>query len=79
MPLYEFVLRTAGRPDEVRISDYNGLAEGDGIRIVGRHWVVAAKEAATGERADRLPVAERIIVVRAVDRDVPGSSVPARA
>ena len=64
MPLYEFVLRVAGRPDEVRISDHNGLCKGDAITIAGRPWIVAAKEHPTTERPDRLPVEERIIIVR---------------
>lgn len=64
MPLYEFVLRRSGRPDEVRISDLNGLSDGDEITIDGRRWTVAAREPATSERRDRLPVAERIVLVR---------------
>jgi len=64
MPLYEFVLRAPGRPDEVRISDQNSLCEGDTITILGRRWIVAAKEPAATERPDRLPVEERIVVVR---------------
>lgn len=64
MPLYEFVLRAPGRPDEVRISDYNGLCEGDEITIASRRWIVAAKEPATTERPDCLPVEERIVVYR---------------
>lgn len=64
MPLYEFVLRRPGGPDEVRISDSNGLRDGDEISIEGRRWSVAAKEPPTTERRDRLPVEERIILVR---------------
>lgn len=65
MPLYEFVLRVSGRTDEVRLSDRDGLREGDEIRIASRRWVVAAKEPPPADRLDRLPVAKRIIVVRA--------------
>lgn len=65
MPLYEFVLRVAGRPDEVRISDHNGVQEGDVIELGKRSWIVAAKEPGTAERPDRVRVEERIIVVRA--------------
>lgn len=64
MPLYEFVLRAPGQPDEVRISDYNGLREGDEITIANRSWIVAAKEPTTGKRPDRIPVEERIVLVR---------------
>lgn len=68
MPLYEFVFRVSGRPDEVRISDYNGLGEGDEVSIGGRPWTVLAKERATAERRDGLPVEERIILMRAWNR-----------
>jgi hypothetical protein len=63
--LFEFILRVPGRPDEVRISDYDGLQEGDDIMIGSRRWIVAGKEPATTERSDRLAVKERIIVVPA--------------
>ncbi len=52
-----------GRPDEVRVSDCNGLCEGDEITIASRRWIVVAKEPAATERPDRLPVEERIVVV----------------
>lgn len=64
MPLYEFVLRVPGRPDEVRVSDYNGLHEGETITIAGRRWIVVAREPAAIERPDRVPIEERIVVVR---------------
>jgi hypothetical protein len=67
MPLYEFILRVSGRPDEARISDHDGVQEGDVVTIAGHRWIVAAKERATTERSDRLPVEERIIVVRGPD------------
>jgi hypothetical protein len=41
MPLYEFVLREAGRPDEHLISDRDGVDTGDEITIRNRVWVVA--------------------------------------
>jgi hypothetical protein len=40
MPLYEFVLREAGRPDEHLISDRDGLVVGDEITIRNRLWIV---------------------------------------
>ncbi len=64
MPLYEVVLRAPGQPDEVRISDRNGLREGDEITIANRRWIVTAKQPATTERPDRLAIEERIVVVR---------------
>ena len=65
MALYEYILRVPGRPDEVRISERNGFKEGDEMEIASRRWVVAAKEPATTERPDQLPVAERVVVVPA--------------
>jgi hypothetical protein len=67
MPLYEFILRVSGRPDEVRISDRNSLREGDELEIAGRRWIVAAKQPANGDRSDRLSVEERLILVRRSD------------
>ena len=64
MPLYEFILRAPGRPDEVRIADHNGLCEGDEITIANCRWIVAAKEPATTQRPDRVPVEERIVLVQ---------------
>ena len=68
MPLYEFVLRAPGQPDEVRIADHSGLCEGDEITIANGRWIVAAKEPATTERPDRVPVEERIVVVQRATR-----------
>jgi hypothetical protein len=42
MPLYEFVLREAGRPDEHLISDRDGLQVGDEVTIRNRIWIVVA-------------------------------------
>lgn len=77
MPLYEFVLRVPGRPDEVRVSDYNGLCEGETVTIAGRRWIVAAKEPGATERSDRLPVEERIVLVRR-PRDSPADAAQKR-
>lgn len=65
MPLYEFILRVPGRPDEVRISDTNGFSEGDAVVVDGRRWIVAAVEPTTITRPDSLRVEERIVMVRA--------------
>jgi hypothetical protein len=40
MPLYEFVLREPGRPDEYLISDRDGLQVGDEVTIRNRIWIV---------------------------------------
>jgi hypothetical protein len=40
MPLYEFVLREPGRPDEHLISDRDGLEVGDEVTIRNRIWIV---------------------------------------
>jgi hypothetical protein len=40
MPLYEFVLREPGRPDEHLISDRDGVDKGDEVTIRNRVWVV---------------------------------------
>ena len=42
MPLYEFVLRYPGRPDELLISDYDGQKVGDELEFHGRRWIVTA-------------------------------------
>lgn len=67
MPLYEFVLRVPGRRDEVRISDHDGVCEGEAITIGGRSWIVAAREPVATERPDRVRVEGRIVVVRRTD------------
>ena len=68
MPLYEFILRVTGRPDELRISDSNGFCEGDEIRIASRRWTVAAIKRSTTTRPDHLRVEQQIVVVPAGDR-----------
>jgi hypothetical protein len=40
MPLYEYVLREPGRPDEHLISDRNNVALGDEVTIRNRRWLV---------------------------------------
>jgi hypothetical protein len=40
MPLYEYVLREPGRPDEHLISDRNNFGVGDEVTIRNRTWVV---------------------------------------
>ena len=47
MALYEFVLRRAGRDDELRITDHDGVDVGDVVVIGDREWVVEQLEPPT--------------------------------
>ena len=60
MPLYEFVLRIPGRADEVRISDRDGLREGDEVLIANRRWVVAGLNHPEHPRLDGVAVRRRL-------------------
>jgi hypothetical protein len=64
MPLYEFVLRTPGRPDEVRVSDSNSLRKGDEIIIANQVWVVAHLDRPRHPRRDGVAVRHRLTLHR---------------
>jgi hypothetical protein len=44
MPMYEYVLRQAGRAEETLISDVDSVGEGDQVTIRGRTWIVVDVE-----------------------------------
>ena len=61
MPLYEFLLEAPDRPEEIRISDYNGLCEGDDVTLGNRRWIVVCRVGAP-QRADGVPVEARFLL-----------------
>jgi len=57
VPLYQFVLRRNGQPDEIALTDHDGCDVGDEITMRDQQWVVTDIDTQPDG-----PVTERITV-----------------